>query len=375
MNLERNSNISAFMALLKAGLWEQEARLLSYGAIDYQEIYQAAEEQTVVGIITAGLEHVVDTNVPKNDLLTFIGRSLQLEQTNKSMNGYIGSLIPAFQKRGLTPALVKGQGIAQCYERPLWRSSGDVDLIIDKQEYSAAKTFFSKIASTNDYEKKKHQKMMHSEFVHNDWVVELHGTLHANLSTKMDAIIDEIQDKMFQNGLFRKWENGTSTVLLPSSDDDVIFVFSHILQHFFESGIGLRQICDLCRLLWVYRSEIDASLLRERLRKMGVITEWKAFASLMVRHLGFPEGEMPLYEKSFDRKGDKILSLILESGNFGRKLDYSYTKKYPPVIRKTITVARQFGKTIDRAIVFPYDSIMFFLHFTKRGIVSALNGD
>ena len=82
MNLERNSNISAFMALLKAGLWEQEARLLPYGAIDYQEIYQAAEEQAVVGIITAGLEHVVDTNVPKTDLLTFIGMSLQLEQTN-----------------------------------------------------------------------------------------------------------------------------------------------------------------------------------------------------------------------------------------------------------------------------------------------------
>ena len=363
------------MALLKAGLWEQEARLLPYGAIDYQEIYQAAEEQAVVGIITAGLEHVVDTNVPKNDLLTFIGMSLQLEQTNKSMNDYIGSLVPAFQKRGLTPVLVKGQGIAQCYERPLWRSSGDVDLIIDKKEYSAAKTFFSKIASTNDYEKKKHQEMMHSEFVHNDWVVELHGTLHANLSTKMDCVIDKIQDKMFQNEKFRKWENGATTVLLPDPNNDVIFVFSHILQHFFESGIGLRQICDLCRLLWTYREEIDPTLLRERLGEMGVITEWKAFASLMVRHLGFPEGEMPLYDKSFDRKGDKILSLILESGNFGRKLDYSYTKKYHPFVRKTITVARQFGKTIDRAIVFPCDSFRFFLHFTKRGIASALNGD
>lgn len=374
MNVLINNN-EKFLSLVRAGLWEQDTHLLAYGLIDYQEILREAEEQAVVGLVTAGLEHVVDTCVSRKDVLTFISTALQLEQTNKSMNEYIETLVPEFQKQGIEAVLVKGQGIAQCYNRPLWRSSGDVDIVIDKRNYIAAKSFFAKIAECSDIEKKKHQEMMHSAFSHKKWLVELHGTLHANLSSKMDALLDEVQEQMFRNEEFRKWSNGATTIMLPSPNNDVIFVFSHILQHFFENGIGLRQICDLCRLLWTYRDEIDVSLLKERLRMMGVITEWKAFASLMVRHLGYPEKDMPFYDKSFDRKGDRILVLVLESGNFGRKSDYSYTKNYSTVIRKTITVARQFRKAISKTAIFPCDSVRFFLYFTKRGIISAFNGD
>ena len=38
-------------------------------------------------------------------------------------------------------------------------------------------------------------------------------------------------------------------VFLPAPDCDVVFLFTHILHHFFFEGIGLRQFCDLCRFL------------------------------------------------------------------------------------------------------------------------------
>jgi hypothetical protein len=87
------NNIGAFFALVRAGLWEKEARLLSFGEVDYEEVVCLAEEQSVVGLVTAGLEHVVDEKAPQEYLLQFIGQSLQLEQDNVAMNNFIEELI------------------------------------------------------------------------------------------------------------------------------------------------------------------------------------------------------------------------------------------------------------------------------------------
>ena len=49
---------------MRAGLWEKEARLSQFGEVDYEEIMGLAEEQSVDGLVTAGLEHVTDVKVP-----------------------------------------------------------------------------------------------------------------------------------------------------------------------------------------------------------------------------------------------------------------------------------------------------------------------
>lgn len=138
-NSKHNITRSAFLALLRAGLWEKEVQLLPYGEIDYSEVMRLAEEQSVIGLIAAGLEYVVDVKVPQIEFLTFIGRAVQLEQQNSAMNNFIGILIKSLRKVDIYALLVKGQGIAQCYERPLWRSCGDVDLFLDNDNYDKAK--------------------------------------------------------------------------------------------------------------------------------------------------------------------------------------------------------------------------------------------
>ena len=91
MHLDNNTR--AFFALVKAGLWEQDVHLTSFNKIEFQEINRLAEEQTVVGLVAAGLEHVTDMKVSKEDLLQFVGRALQLEQRNESMNNFVGCLV------------------------------------------------------------------------------------------------------------------------------------------------------------------------------------------------------------------------------------------------------------------------------------------
>ena len=76
----------AFLALVRAGLWEKKVQLLSYGEVDFDTVFQLAQEQSVVGLVAAGLEKVTDVKVPQTQALTIAGEVLQLEQRNRAMN-------------------------------------------------------------------------------------------------------------------------------------------------------------------------------------------------------------------------------------------------------------------------------------------------
>ena len=111
--MKLDNNQQAFFALVRAGLWEKEVRLAPFEKIDFQEVYRLAEEQSVHGLITAGFDHIVDVKAPQEEVLQFVGTSLQLEQTNLTMNGFVAQLIEKLRKRNIYALLVKGQGIAQ----------------------------------------------------------------------------------------------------------------------------------------------------------------------------------------------------------------------------------------------------------------------
>ena len=362
--MKLNDNQKAFFALVKAGLYEQECRLLSFEKIDFKEVYRIAEEQSVVGLVAAGLEQLSDVKAPKEDVLQFVGQALQLEQSNKSMNEYLAWLIDYLRNKDVYTVLVKGQGIAQCYQKPMWRACGDIDLLLSDTNYEKAKQVLMPLAIQieDEYKTFKHIGLTMTAGI----VVELHGTLHSRLSKKVDRMIDNVQKDVFYGGNVRSWQNGQTQVFLPSADADVIFVFTHILHHFFIEGVGLRQICDWCRLLWTYRKEIDASLLEKRLSVAGLLTEWRSFAALAVDWLGMPSEAMPLYSlnRKWSRKAKHIMTFVLESGNFGHNRQ---------VARGKISSAwHKFKDFARHARVFPMDSVRFFCHFVGDGIKLAL---
>ncbi len=130
---------------------------------------------------------------------------------------------------------------------------------------------------------------------------------------RIDVVLDDIQRAVFYERKVRVWMNEGTQICMLAPDEDVIYVFLHILQHFFKEGVGFRQICDWCRLLWVFRNKFNIGLLERRLRAMGVMSEWKAFAYLAVNNLGMPIVAMPFYSPSnqWHRKADRILECVL----------------------------------------------------------------
>ncbi len=358
----QNNSIKAFYELVRAGIWEKDAYLLQFNDMDFAVIHQLAEEQSVIGLVSAGLEHVVDVKVPQEMALTFVGSTLQMELKNKAMNGFVAKLIAQLRNHDIYALLVKGQGIAQCYERPLWRACGDVDLLLSKDNYEKAKVVLIPLAQHIEVEDKN---KLHLGMTIEGWIVELHGTMHTYISRRINKVNDEVHRDLFFNGNVRSWSDNGVQVFLPSANNDAIIVFNHFINHFFGEGVGLRQICDWCRLLWTYKESLNYGLLKSRIRKAGIFTEWKAFAAFAVDYLGMPEEAMPFYEHklSLHRKAEKICKLVIETGNFGHNKDESYRMRYSGLTGNFITAWRRFKEFARIAMIFPCNAPKFYVTY------------
>lgn len=363
------NNQRVFLELVIAGLGADnesaDLRIQRFtDSVDWEKVYQLAEEQSVIGLVLAGIEHS-NLKPPQELLLQWIGEVQKIEQQNKAMNDFVAKLIEKLRKADIYTLLVKGQGIAQCYENPLWRASGDVDLLLSADNYEKAKSFLIPLADHVDSESKE---VKHLGMTMGEWFVELHGTMHTSISRRVNKGIDAAQNDCFYGGNVRSWDNGGTTVFLPSPDNDVILVFTHILEHFFVEGVGLRQVCDWCRLLWTYRTELDLQLLESRIRRMGLVRVWKSFGSMAVDELGMPKGAMPFYDESFRKKGQRVLARIMKSGNMGHNNDLSYRSKYSGLTYKLVALWRRIKDFAGFTMIFPIDAPRFFVHYVFRKI-------
>ena len=348
---------SLFFQLLRAGLWEKPVKVSQFLPMDLDTIYSLAREQTVMGLITSGLGHVEDVAISKNETRRFIIDVGGIVARNNQMNDFIASLMATLNNEGIKAVLVKGQGVAQFYERPLWRSCGDVDLLLDAANFEKAKACLVPRAHNVEEElsDRKHIAMRIDSFE-----VELHGTMSSMTNPSVDDYLSKTIENMFLKRELADWNCNGVPMLLPSPDNNILIVFTHILQHFFNGGLGFRQVCDWCRVLWKTKEGIDLLFLKNSLEEMRVMTEWKAFGCVAVDYLGMPLEAMPFYDPSFHNKADRVVRNIMTVGNFGHNRDNSYQRKYSRLLRKLISFWRMLSDTIVHFRIFPLDALRYF---------------
>lgn len=394
-----NKNQKVFFELVRAGLFpvHGEGVMVNgsfFEGVDWGEVYRLAEEQSVVGLIADAIDcfkfQISGFKIPQAVALQFIGQTMQIEQRNKAMNAFVAELIELLRKNDIYALLVKGQGIAQCYQKPLWRACGDVDLLLSEDNYKASIRILKPMASSIDEEQEERK---HLALTIDGWTVELHGTLRTNLWSHLERVMDDIQRDVFYGGEVRstqfqvsssKFQDasanhndsfrtaGAVQVFLPGPDEDVVFVFAHILQHFYIEGIGMRQICDWCRLLWTYRDAIDHRTLDLRLRKAGMMKEWKAFASFAVEYLGMPEEAMPFYESRFKAQGSRVMELVMDSGNFGQGKDKSYKLRHSKGASYMISFGLHAKDGYRRFRLFPAHALLMWWKLMMHGLKGVL---
>jgi len=328
------NDVEAFLQLLRHALWGTEIKQDFHG-VCWEAICQLATEQTVQGLIADAINHLPNDARPKGkEAFRLINTTFNLMYTHQRLNADIVKVFTFLKENHFTPILFKGQGNATFYPNPQLRQCGDIDVWVEggrKQILNFLKEKGFKVSGVVYH---------HCEVrIFDDVKVEVHflpSFMNSPiLNARLQKFFSSCRDGQFGNHLP---EHGFN---VPQTAVATIHSVVHVFRHLFHEGIGLRQIIDLYYLLKALTGE-------EKAYVMGVLDSLKlsnftaALMWVLYHVLGLDEKYLlcPTDEK----KGARLYSEILKSGNFGlHDPEFKRYQSSSPFVRAWSKINRLFG--------------------------------
>ncbi len=238
--------------------------------IGWQQLYFFASKQAILGVCFDGIERLgkeypnelKQNPIGKNLLMTWMGKAQQIRRQNMKVNAVAAKLYSKFRVDGLRCCILKGQGNALMYPNPYSRTPGDIDVWIDASREKIMEYAQKKFELEDDI------RLQHLETSFDDVPVELHF-----FPCSMNNLIYHARlQKWFKRNADLQCSNvvslpdGIGEIAIPTTAFNVVYQLTHLYHHFFDEGIGMRQIIDyflvVCDFYKVYQnsSKITPSL-------------------------------------------------------------------------------------------------------------------
>ena len=288
--------------------------------INWRQLYTFASNQAIIGICFDGIERLgkeypeelKQNPIDRNLLMTWIGAAQQIRRQNMKVNVVAGKLYSMLREDGLRCCILKGQGNALMYPNVYSRNPGDIDVWVNASR-----------EQITEYAKKHFQigddiRYHHIETSVDGVPVELHffpGIMNNSIyNARLQKWFKRYADLQCSNVV--SLPDGIGEIAIPTTAFNVIYQLTHLYHHFFDEGIGMRQIIDYYYVVNNDELLVIKDTLQKELKHLGL---WKfAGAMMYVLHeaLGLSEEKMiaPIDEK----RGKLLLAEILNGGNFGQ---------------------------------------------------------
>ena len=362
-----------FFALLRSGLWnEVPDRIPFAGGTDWEALYRLSLEQTVVPLVTDGINRLPREFLPSEPerLDPFLGDMMATAKRNRVLDAFIPKLFNALAD--IPVVLVKGQSLAQDYLEPERRQPGDIDLLLMPASYEAAKAVLLPKATKVLEEQ---AEIWHQGMHFHNIEVEIHGSVSTLISKRLDRKLAVLLEEQFDGRTFPSVSIGGAGIPVPEADFNAIYIFVHFLQHYWSGGVGLRQLTDWMVFVSVHKRDIHPVILEQRLHEFGLLHLWKVFTGFVQEYLGCPAEKLPLAAKPDPKKNARIWKYIRRTGNFGKNQDRS-RKKESYLVRKFHSLWRLVvADRLRHFPVFPKESIRFFFGSFGYGLQRLARGE
>ena len=288
--------------------------------IDWQQLYSFASKQAILGLCFDSIERLAkeypdelkQNPIERELLMTWMAKTLQIRRQNMNVNGVAAKLYSKFREDGLRCCILKGQGNAVMYPNPYSRTPGDIGVWVN-----ASREDITEYAK-NHFKQEDDIRFHHLETTMEGVPVEL----HFYLGIMNNPIYNARLQKWFKRNADLQCSNivslpdGIGEIAIPTTAFNVVYQLTHLYHHFFDEGIGMRQIIDYYYVVNNDELLVIRDTLQKELKHLGL---WKFVGAVMyVLHevLGLSEEKMiaPINEK----RGKLLLTEILNGGNFGQ---------------------------------------------------------
>ncbi|RGW78622.1 hypothetical protein DWV53_09120 [Segatella copri] len=242
------NSTSPYFAFLRYCLGKKRNMSRVIAGMNWHELYSFASKQALLGLCFEGIERLgkeypeelKQNPIGRELLMTWMGKAQQIRRQNMKVNAVAGKLFSMLREDGLRCCILKGQGNALMYPNPYSRTSGDIDVWIDASRERIMEYAQKKFELGDDI------RLQHLETSLDGVPVELHffpcsmnnPIYHARLQKWFRRNVD------LQCSHIVGLPDGAGDIAIPTTAFNVIYQLTHLYHHFFDEGIGMRQIID-----------------------------------------------------------------------------------------------------------------------------------
>lgn len=315
---------------------------------EWRAMFQIAKKQALTGFIGSSLNAIrgdvlIETDDKSKEsfediIMEWTGEVIKIARRNHKVNKDVVEEFHKLEVKGLECCMLKGQGTALMYPNSNSRTPGDIDVWVRFKDSVNTDSNIRRIIQLVKAEKPDSKATYH----HID-APDINGTsveVHYRPQFLFYYTHDKHLQKFFIDNADEQFAHNVSLngneVAVPTPEFNIFFQLSHIYNHLFHEGIGLRQILDyyyILKSLTPSRSpkgRVDAKPLQlkgdgqsadgndteRQLRELGLLNIAKALMWILITILGMPSGWAIVPPD--ERRGRFVLSEILRGGNFGK---------------------------------------------------------
>lgn len=234
---------------------------------------------------------------------------------NSILNKTATQLSAMFNDAGFKTCILKGQGNAVMYPDAFLRTPGDIDIWVQGKRGEIREFVQKNFSHSKD-------ENLHIQFYTDDNVcVEVHYKPAFLFRKKYDNRLQEYFEnhstEQFENAIILPGTDGLVNV--PTIEFNVIFQLAHMMKHFFQDGLGLRQDIDYYYLLKNSQECLTQSKKIENadfLKEIGVYRFTKGL--MWLENYCFGLQEDCFIARPDEKLGKFLLKEMITGGNFGR---------------------------------------------------------
>ena len=346
------------------------------GRMDWDALYRFLSEQALLGVGFNGVERLgTQGGVPRRLLLCWYAQARQIRQKNAVLNRRCGEIAAHLRAEGRRCCILKGQGNARMYPDPGLRAPGDIDVWVEGSREETMRLVRRRFPHTPI-------RFHHVDYpIYDDAPVELHF-MPASMNNpvchrRLARWFDSQRDRQFANCVAlaetgtcgntagntegdsktagetescgktagHTEDGGGVLIPVPTADFNLVYQLTHMMHHFFDEGIGLRQMMDYYFLIKSEKLKVNNGRddLDEMLRYLGL--RKFAGAVMYVLQTVFGLENRYLIVPADEWRGRTLLAEIMHGGNFGQHSglgQHSAGAKYLLKIRRNMHFVRQY---------------------------------
>lgn len=295
-------------------------QLEQFSDIQWQDFYQLMKQQAVSSLLADSLYRI-----PKLKLPTPYRAIFQNIATVSSLQYYhainlFQKIDNLFRSAGIFYYILKGLSLSALYPQEELRKIGDIDLYVpDSKQFDTAR----RLLKINHFEPIKSMSEHHVNFEvkveETTFELELHrkpiARFHKNT---VDTILEDYFRKLpktvyYETSLFVKIPTFEPTV-------NAFYLLLHMLQHFFDSGFGIRLLCDWTIFLKKHKMEINSAKLIKQLSQIHADHFCYLVTGACIKYLGLTIKDCPWMDGQMPNSIliEQFLQDLFQGGEFGR---------------------------------------------------------